>query len=234
MPSFDIVKTSNIKNTFRVNSVLTSFDLKPENVGEHIKGNIPIENKDWNIMVIYGESGTGKSTIAKQIFGDLYFEKFDYSAASLIDDMPKSKNVDEIIKVFCSCGLGTAHSWLKPYSVLSTGEKYRADLARCILEDREMIIFDEFTSVVDRSTAITGAVAISKSIRKMNKKFVAITCHDDILPYMSPDAIYNTNIHQFFFTKNQKNALHLMENYLSYQSHMLKSYGNQHLKNFTI
>ena len=47
-------------------------------------------------------------------------------------------------------GLGSVPTWLRPYHVLSNGERFRADLARIIAEAPEKILVDEFTSVVDR------------------------------------------------------------------------------------
>lgn len=72
MPSFDIIKTAKPEKTYRVSSVLSAFDLDIEKVKEHFKGSIDIEGKNWNIGLIVGGSGTGKSTIAKEIFGDYF------------------------------------------------------------------------------------------------------------------------------------------------------------------
>jgi ABC-type glutathione transport system ATPase component len=44
-------------------------------------------------------------------------------------------------------------SWIKPYSILSNGEKFRCDLARALLGDKKRVWFDEFKSVVDRTVA---------------------------------------------------------------------------------
>lgn len=121
MPHFDIVKENSVKNTFRVSKIEADFDIKPEHSNEHFEGNIEIPEK-WNIGVIVGGSGTGKTTIAKEIFGDQYITNFQYSADSVIDDMPKT-DIDNITKMFYSVGFGSVPSWLKPYNVLSNGEK---------------------------------------------------------------------------------------------------------------
>ena len=76
--------------------------------------------------------------------------------------MPKEKSVKEITKAFTSVGFASPPSWLKPYSVLSNGEKMRCDLAKSILEEKEIVVFDEFTSVVNREVAKTGSFAIQK------------------------------------------------------------------------
>lgn len=200
MPSFDIIKKSNPKETFRISNVLNAFDLDIEKVKEHFKGSIDIEGKEWNVGLIVGGSGTGKSTIANEVFGN-HFIKYDYKKEAVIDDMPEDKSIKEITKAFTSVGFASPPSWLKPYSVLSNGERMRCDLAYCILQEKEIIIFDEFTSVVNREVAKTGSYAISKAVRKMNKKFIAVGCHSDITEWLEPDWIYNTDEQRFFFAR---------------------------------
>lgn len=208
MPHFDIVKKNKIKNTFRVSKIEADFDIKPEHSNEHFEGNIEIPEK-WNIGVIVGGSGTGKTTIAKEIFGNQYITNFQYSADSVIDDMPKT-GIDNITKMFYAVGFGSVPSWLKPYNVLSNGEKMRVDLARAMLE-RDFVVFDEFTSVVDRNVAKTACIAINKAIKKTNKKFIAISCHYDILDWLQPDWVFDTNTMQSFFgaSRDQANNMKL-------------------------
>jgi ABC-type ATPase with predicted acetyltransferase domain len=204
MPSFDIVKESKPKETFRISSVLNAFDLDIEKIREHFTGNIDIDGKDWNVGLIVGGSGTGKSTIANEVFGD-YFTEYDYKSQAVIDDMPKGKSIKEITKAFTSVGFASPPSWLKPYEVLSNGEKMRCDLANCILQEKEIIVFDEFTSVVNREVAKTGSYAISKAVKKLNKKFIAVACHSDIIDWLEPDWIYNTDEQRFFFALENTN-----------------------------
>lgn len=206
MPSFNIVKEINPDITYRVSSVVSAFDLDLQHVKEHFKGNIDIEGKDWHVGIIVGGSGTGKSTIAKEIFADAYIKGYEYTAASIIDDMPAGKSVKEIEKTFTSVGFSSPPSWLKPYDVLSNGEKMRVDLARSILEDKQLIVFDEFTSVVNREVAKTSSYAISKAVRKAGKQFVAVACHKDIIEWLEPDWIYDTDQQRFFIVRESTTA----------------------------
>lgn len=203
MPSFNIVREIEPHDSFRVSSVKSAFDIKVEKVKEQFEGNIDIDGKDWNIGLIVGGSGTGKTTIAKEVFGEEYITEYEYSEKSVIDDMPKSKSVKEVEKQFTSVGFASPPSWLKPYGVLSNGEKMRADLARALLEEQEMVVFDEFTSVVDRDVAKTGSYAVSKAVRKNDKKFIAVACHKDIIDWLEPDWIYDTDQKKFFFTQKE-------------------------------
>ncbi len=195
MPSFDILKKIEGSNSFRVNQVKGIFDLKSNKVQERFSGMINLENP-WNIGVIYGNSGSGKSTIAKYLFEDCFFS-FDYRAQSILDDFPEKLSIKKLMSLFNSVGFSSAPSWLKPYRVLSTGERMRVDLAMCIAQEKEIIIFDEFTSVIDREVAKFCSYAINRAIHRMNKKFIAISCHEDILEWLEPDWIFNTNTMTF-------------------------------------
>lgn len=144
-----------------------------------------------------GGSGTGKTTIAKTVFGDNVITGFDYSALSVVDDMPQMP-IDDIIKMFYAVGFGSVPSWLKPYDVLSNGEKMRVDLARALLE-KDFVVFDEFTSVVDRQVAQTACIAINKAVKRTNKQLVVISCHYDILDWLQPDWAYSTDKMENFF-----------------------------------
>lgn len=201
MPNFNIVKRSNYDKTFRNESVKGQFELKVETIEERFSGNIDIEDKEWQVGIIVGSSGSGKSTIARQVFSEQYIDNIEYGNNSVLDEMPKNKTTEEITSVFNSVGFATVWSWLKPYSVLSNGEKMRVDLAKEILSDKELIVFDEFTSVVDRTIAKTASFAIQKAVRKTNKKFVAVSCHYDIIDWLEPDWIYDTDKKEFFFAQ---------------------------------
>ena len=233
MPSFDIVKKIDPDKTFRVSSVCGAFDLDIEHATEHFQGNIDIENMDWNVGLIVGGSGTGKSTIAKEVFGEHYFSNYEYKAKSVIDDMPKDKSIKEIERVFTSVGFASPPSWLKPYDVLSNGEKMRVDLARNILDNKELIVFDEFTSAVNREVAKTSSYAISKAVKKQNKKFIAVSCHSDIIEWLEPDWIYNTDEKSFFALRGNSTAPQSNLKYTGLITKLKSKYG-KYLESITI
>jgi len=226
MPNFSIVKQSKIKPSFRVDSVRGRFDLQIDNIKETFDGDISFENDKWQIGVIVGNSGTGKTTIVNKLFKDCIIKK-DFNSQSVIDDMPKTSTFDEITTTFNSVGFSSAPSWLKPYSVLSNGEKMRVDLAYAILLEQETIVFDEFTSVVDRNIAKISSCALSKTIRRQNKKIILVSCHNDILEWLEPDWIFSTN-NMKFVKKNSSDQK------LNYQFLNVKEMYGKCLINITI
>lgn len=155
---------------------------------------IPEIPKDFQIGLIVGSSGSGKTTILKtlsminEVKGGWDPSK---SIASHFDSF------EEASEKFGAVGLNSIPTWLKPYQVLSTGERFRADMARCLENDAAI---DEYTSTVNRSVAISCSMSISKYIRSRHLQHIIFaSCHDDIIPYLEPDWVYDTD-KQVFFT----------------------------------
>ena len=73
----------------------------------------------------------------------------------------------------------------------------RVDIARALSLDQNLIVFDEFTSVVDREIAKVSAYAISKAVRRSSKKFIAVTCHYDVIDWLEPDWVFCTDSMEF-------------------------------------
>lgn len=196
MPHFDIIRENTPAKSFRVESVMGTFDLNSEKVTEHFVGDIDLP-KEWNIGLIVGRSGSGKTTIARELFGKYMVDKFDYTHDNILDDMPTDVTMRDITMALNSVGFSSPPSWLKPYSALSNGEKMRCDIARAILESKEMFVFDEFTSVVDRNVARISSFAVQKAIRRNKKRFIAVSCHSDIKDWLMPDWVFDTDKMQF-------------------------------------
>ena len=190
MPVIDIKIDSPVSISTRARQVSSMFDV-PFQDRQQLSWSInaPWETKKWNVGLIVGPSGSGKSTIMKKVFGEP--RKFDYVSPSVIDDF-NSKNTIEEISVMCGAvGFNTIPAWLRPFKVLSNGEQFRVNLARLMLEtpEDEVIVVDEFTSVVDRQIATIGANAMQKFVRKNDRQFVGVTCHYDIVDWLQPDWI---------------------------------------------
>jgi ABC-type dipeptide/oligopeptide/nickel transport system ATPase subunit len=195
---FDFTVSWSKPDSFRAQSVVGSFTLSDVKLQKHFKGSIPIESSDWQIGVIVGRSGSGKSSIAKKLFPDAYTTGFDYTEKCILDDFPQETETNQITKLLCSVGFASPPDWLKSYSCLSQGEKMRVDIARTLCLPMKLVVFDEFTSVVDREVAKVASYAICKAIRRRkDKKFIAVTCHYDVVDWLDPDWVFCTDTMEF-------------------------------------
>ncbi len=230
---FDIVKKINFEKSFRNQSIIGMFDLQESNYIEHFAGEFDL-SKPWNIGLIVGGSGTGKTTIAKELFSNEIITEYNFdNTKSIIDCMPTNCSMQEITEIFSKVGFSSPPSWLKPFSVLSNGEKMRVELAYNLLLKKETFAFDEFTSVVDRQVAKIASTCISNVIRKNNKKFIAIACHYDIIEWLQPDWVFDTNKMQFFFTQKQGDQK-LNSKYMKYQTLTKRNIIGNYLANIII
>ena len=153
----------------------------PMNLGE-------AKNFDWNIGVILGSSGSGKTTILKNI-GNVKKVIFD-AEKPLISNFDWLEPKDATL-VLTSMGLSSVPTWLRPFHTLSNGEQYRATLAYLVAaaKDGDVILVDEYTSVIDRDVAKAMSFALQKYIRRENKRIILASCHYDILEWLMPDWI---------------------------------------------
>lgn len=230
---FCIERKSNIEISDRVAEVMSDFDIKVEHSDEKFEGCLDIEDEIWNVGVIVGGSGSGKSTIARELFGGSYIAGYEYDERSVIDNMPENCSTKEVELAFTSVGFSSPPCWLKPYHVLSTGEKMRVDLARSIVSENELVVFDEFTSVVDREVAKTCSMAVQKEVRRRNKRFVAVSCHKDIIEYLQPDWVYDTDQKRFFGQRGAMSSPNTKLTYTKLVDAISKQYG-QYLGSITI
>ncbi|MCS7306267.1 MAG: GNAT family N-acetyltransferase [Thermoguttaceae bacterium] len=241
MPDLELMLTCPVYNSFRVQQVAGMFDVPVEQkVVQRIRVQKPDLDWPWRVGLIVGPSGSGKSQLARHLFGQAVWQPAAWPEDRAVIDCFGDRPIHEITGLLTSVGFGSPPSWIKPYHVLSTGERFRCDLARALAEanaqaDRAaagskapavltsapspsnsqftprgvarssdvnqagslpqaigpIVVFDEFTSVVDRNVARVGSAAIRRAIQKglIRCRFVAVTCHYDVAEWLEPDWI---------------------------------------------
>jgi GNAT superfamily N-acetyltransferase len=194
MPSTHIVVESLISNHPRVKQLSAIFDV-PITEKSRLEWDVDLQldHDFWNVGLIVGPSGSGKTTIAKTLFKEQYHRDLQWGQSSVIEDFNSALSIQDISAVCQAVGFNTIPAWMRPYAVLSNGERFRVDLARRLLELDSPIIVDEFSSVVDRQVAKIGSHAVQKYVRKNNKQFIALSCHYDILDWLQPDWVYDVS-----------------------------------------
>jgi len=163
-----------------------SFDLDFDGTSEFKTHNKPSTPKNFSLGVIYGSSGSGKSTLLKE-YGEE--EEICWETDKAI--ISHFDSPEDGVNSLSAAGLNSIPVMVKPYHVLSTGEKFRADLARRLGNN---CVIDEFTSVINREVAKSASVSLRKTIdRDEIKGVVLATCHSDIIEWIEPDWTYNTD-----------------------------------------
>lgn len=193
--SKEIVLESSIQRSPRVMQIEGMFDIDvAEKSVTHIPFDIPdLDGRDWNVGLIVGPSGAGKTTVAKNMFGkelDALDQMVWGKDTSIVDDFPKDMTIKDITALLSSVGFSSPPAWLRSFEQLSNGEKFRVSMARLLAEQKELAVVDEFTSVVDRTVAQIGSHAIAKTVRSRGQKMVAVTCHYDVEDWLQPDWIF--------------------------------------------
>lgn len=186
---------------YYINRAASSVDLDIKNKLTHeININADLE-KNYNIGLIIGNSGSGKTTFAKKIFGDESLNSNYDDNISLINQFPENINYDDRVKILSSIGLNSIPCWIKPIKVLSNGEKARAEIA-IRMNENNLICIDEFTSVVDRNVAKIMSHSVQKFARKNDKKIICISVHNDIIEWLNPDWIIDMNEQKYIDRRN--------------------------------
>lgn len=185
----DTPLTSSVEMDEITAELILPFDYQSDGTEEFYPYLLPEDlPESWGIGVIVGASGTGKSKLLAQFDGEISPKpewQNEKSIASHFDD-----SVDASEKL-SAAGLMSVPEWIKPYSVLSNGQQFRADLARSLYSCARI---DEFTSVIDRNVAKAASTAMARYVRKNEiEGIVLATCHRDILEYLEPDWVIDTD-----------------------------------------
>lgn len=184
-------------NSYRAARVKSLFNAET-GANFNISADLPIDDAEWSLGVIVGPSGSGKTSMGRQLWGESAIANFDDwpTDKPIIDAIAPTGDFDEVTGALSGVGLGTVPTWLRPYPVLSNGEKFRANLARILCDAPDRVVIDEFSSVVDRQIAKFGALAFGKSWRRAakeaGKQCVLLSCHYDVIEWLEPDWVFDT------------------------------------------
>lgn len=199
MPRLQATVRCAIEPSFRARQVAGMFDLPLErSAAATFEADVPGVDEPWRIGLIVGPSAAGKSTLLAQAFGTRVYSAPPWPPDLAVVDSMGELPIKQIVGLFTAVGFGSPPSWLKPYRVLSGGERFRCDLARALAtalaENRSpsappIVAFDEFTSLLDRPAAQLACAALGKALRQdlIACRFVAATCHADVVDWLAPD-----------------------------------------------
>ncbi|MBB2681896.1 UNVERIFIED_ORG: ABC-type multidrug transport system ATPase subunit/GNAT superfamily N-acetyltransferase [Rhizobium esperanzae] len=167
------------------------------------------------VTLVCGASGAGKTmlmTTVRALLGQseghtrdesarqrIHFEGQTQTLASVsvLEDLPNDAiplelrgkaPLEDFLAITAKCGLAEPQLFVRPISSLSSGQKYRLQVALALLRKPDVLIIDNFCEPLDRYTAI----AVIKGIRNLSKELnvavvVATASYERVLELLDPD-----------------------------------------------
>lgn len=208
MHNYELTLNSMPSTGFRCQKAANSLDIDIKKKLTHkFKVEADFES-DFNIGVIYGASGSGKTTFAKHVFGTECFVQLLDLSLPIIEQFPKSWSYDDCQRILSGVGLSQVVCWIRPAHTLSNGQRFRAEIALQMSRDSKIIVIDEWTSVVDRTVGKAMSKTIGKFARRNKVKIVLLSCHSDVIEWLEPDWVLDCN-KQTFQKKKLKDKVNL-------------------------
>jgi ABC-type ATPase with predicted acetyltransferase domain len=146
-----------------------------------------------DVTFITGDSGSGKSVLLRAIRADLGDDAIDLSEVTVDTDKPLIETVgttvEQGLELLSKVGLNDAFLFLRTYSQLSDGQKYRYRIAKLIESGKQWWLMDEFAACLDRDTAKIIAYNVQKIARKEGKAVIVATTHGDLVEDLKPSVL---------------------------------------------
>jgi ABC-type ATPase with predicted acetyltransferase domain len=177
--------------TDRTVAVAEAFGLGIDNFQKHvIYDNLELKIGPRDIVYITGDSGSGKSVLLKKLEKILAPDTVNIKHVKidrrkpLIDTV--GKTLEEGLALLSLVGLNDAFLFVRRYSQLSDGQRYRYRIAKMIESGKQYWVMDEFCATLDRDTAKIVAFNTQKLARQQGKALLAATTHIDLFRDLKP------------------------------------------------
>lgn len=196
--SFDISYETHAQLTPRSLVVAEAFGLGVDEAQRFKVLDAELKISPTDVVYVSGDSGSGKSVLLHAIKADLGDEAVDLSEVAVDADKPLIETVGATVeaglRLLSTVGLNDAFLFLRTYSQLSDGQKYRYRIAKLIESGKQWWLMDEFAACLDRDTAKIIAFNLQKIARQQGKAVVAATTHSDLLMDLAP----SVHVHKRF------------------------------------
>lgn len=103
---------------YRAARVRSMFNVTEDDGSSHtVDVDLPIEGEKWQIGLVVGPSGTGKTTIGRELLGGgKLHQGFEWDPEKpIIEQIGPGKDFGDVTGALSAVGLGTVPSWLRPF-----------------------------------------------------------------------------------------------------------------------
>jgi ABC-type lipoprotein export system ATPase subunit len=191
--SFNISYETHTKITPRSLVVAEAFGLGIDEAQKFKVLDAEIKIGPTDIVYITGDSGSGKSVLLRAIRADLGEEAIDLNEIQVDLDKPLIETVgatvEQGLELLSKVGLNDAFLFLRTYSQLSDGQKYRYRIAELIESGKQFCLMDEFAATLDRDTAKIISYNLQKITRQQGKAVIVATTHNDLQEDLKPSVL---------------------------------------------
>lgn len=185
-----------VERTDRVLEIAEAFGLGLDDKEFVVFDNQPLEIEQGDVVYITGQSGSGKSTVLRELaaqmatlgVADIDEVKLD-PRLPLIDQI--GTTTSDALNYLSIAGLNDAYLFIRKPQELSDGQRYRFRLAKIIESGARVWVADEFLAVLDRTTAKVIAYNLQKVARKMGATLIVATTHTDMVDDLAPNLYIN-------------------------------------------
>lgn len=184
-----------VERSDRVLEIAEAFGLGLDDKEFVVFDNQPIEIQQGDVVYITGQSGSGKSTVLRELTQQMGFgperlnvadiDRVELLDRPLIDQI--GKDTAEALNLLSIAGLNDAYLFIRKPKELSDGQRYRFKLAKIIESGAQVWVADEFLAVLDRTTAKVIAFNLQKVARKVGATLMVATTHTDMVDDLAPN-----------------------------------------------
>lgn len=207
--SLSISTSYKLPKNKHVQAIMDCFGLGGDSIQSRIISNLKFEATGGNIIFVTGPSGCGKSLLLAALDQAIALpfvsttrtpERNNSYSVGWIRDLPLDVPLIELfasrwgmersLSALNQAGLSEAYVYLKPFSLLSRGQKYRARLADLALREEQVWLIDEFCADLDPMTARIVANNLRKHVVKYQRiAVVAAANHGHYLDCLRPTRV---------------------------------------------
>jgi len=189
--------------------IMDAFGIRGDTIQQSVFGPLNIEASAGNLIFIAGTSGSGKSVLMRSLdplgtHGDgvlvrTLIGEQKYSVAWLkhlptttpiFDYFAERYTPEAAFAALSHVGLSEAFVFLKPFELLSRGQRYRAMLADLLLRDDPVWLIDEFCSDLDPLSAKIVSHNLRRHVIRSGRVcFIAAANHLHFIESLRPTAV---------------------------------------------
>jgi len=188
--------------------VMTSFGITTERLVQRLTGSVNFSAALGTMTFVAGASGCGKSLFLASldphwkeatvtIRGEVCPKNYRVgwlrpfpANAPLFGYLAEQHGAERAFDALSRVGLSEALLFLKPFEMLSRGQRYRAMLANLLLGDDDVWLIDEFCSDLDPLSARIVASRLRHTVRTERRiAFVAAANHGHFIQALHPTKV---------------------------------------------